>query len=109
MIFFVFSKTVLKMAYLIPVFENSFLLSKTRKTCFVPSFFCSKKCREYKKNLNLENKTSFHITPKRCFLCFQKLFYIFKNKLRRTTKTWRTFSAFFVLQNTKNKENTKSG
>ena len=77
--FFAFSKTILKRVCLVHVFENCFLLSKTRKACFVPSFFVLKNV-EHTENTKLKNKTSFERTPKRCFLCFQKLFSIFKNK-----------------------------
>ena len=42
MMVFAFSKTILKRACLVYVFENCFLLSKTRITCFVPSFFVLK-------------------------------------------------------------------
>ena len=64
MMFFAFSKTILKRACLVLVFGNRFLLAKTRKACFVLSFFFVLKNAEHTENTKLENMTSFERTPK---------------------------------------------
>ena len=63
---------------LVSVFENCFLLSKTRRTrkigrtYLVFSFFFVMKNTESTETLNSEDKNSFQRTSKWCSLCFQK-------------------------------------